>query len=129
MYRVRGVGRFTGSRRSAGYPDKAAAVNGQQHFRTYCTACHGKSATGDGPLAKDLKVAPADLTKLGERNGGTFPFEMVIETIDHGRSVRGHGTQEMPAWGDAFQMTSENEEQARKMMRDIANYLWTLQSK
>jgi hypothetical protein len=35
----------------------------------------------------------------------------------------------MPAWGDAFQMTSENKDQARKMMSDLANYLWTLQAK
>lgn len=110
-------------------PDTAAAVDGQRYFRTYCSSCHGRSATGDGPLAKDLKVAPADLTKLSERNGGEFPFEMVIRTIDHGRSVRGHGTQDMPAWGDAFQMTSESKDQSRKMMTDLANYLWTIQSK
>lgn len=110
-------------------PDKIAAVDGQRYFRTYCTACHGKSAAGDGPLAKDLKVVPADLTRLSERNGGKFPFEMVIQTVDHGRSVRGHRTEDMPAWGDAFQMTSENKDQARKMMSDLANYLWTLQAK
>jgi mono/diheme cytochrome c family protein len=110
-------------------PDNMAAVTGQQYFRTYCSGCHGKSAMGDGPLAKDLKVAPADLTKLSDRNGGKFPFEMVIQTIDHGRRVRGHGTEDMPAWGDAFQMTSDTKEKAKKMMSDLANYLWTLQAK
>jgi mono/diheme cytochrome c family protein len=109
--------------------DKGLAVNGEALFKTYCGACHGKTAKGDGPLAKDLKVAPADLTKLSERNNGTFPFEMVMKTIDHGRDVRGHGTEEMPAWGASFKATAESEEQAKRMMRELAHYLWSLQPK
>ena len=72
--------------------DLGAAVAGERSFATYCRACHGKEAKGDGGLAPDLKVPPADLTKLSENNGGTFPYDMVVKTIDHGRSVRGHGT-------------------------------------
>lgn len=109
--------------------DKALALDGERLFKTYCGACHGKTAMGDGPLAKDLKVAPANLTKLSEKNNGTFPFEMVIQTIDHGRSVRGHGTEDMPAWGVAFKTTAESGEQAKQMMRRLAHYLWSLQPK
>lgn len=109
--------------------DSALAVNGERHFRTYCGSCHGRSAKGDGPLAADLKVTPADLTKLSEKNGGTFPFKMVIDTIDHGRSVRGHGTEDMPAWGAAFKSTAQSGDEAKKMMRELAHYLWSLQPK
>jgi mono/diheme cytochrome c family protein len=109
--------------------DPAMAMNGERLSRTYCGSCHGKTAKGDGPLAKDLKVAPADLTKLSEANGGTFPFDMVMKTIDHGRSVRGHGTEDMPAWGAAFKTTAENADEARRMMRELAHYLWSLQPK
>jgi mono/diheme cytochrome c family protein len=109
--------------------DKVLAFSGERSFRTYCGACHGKTAKGDGPLAKDLKVAPADLTKLSERNGGTFPFEMVMKTIDQGRSVRGHGTEDMPAWGAAFKTTAEGGGDAKQMMRELAHYLWSLQPK
>jgi mono/diheme cytochrome c family protein len=109
--------------------DQALAYRGEQPFRTYCGACHGKTAKGDGPLAKDLKVAPADLTKLSERNGGAFPFEMVMKTIDQGRSVRGHGTQDMPAWGAAFKTTAEGEGDGKQTMRELAHYLWSLQPK
>lgn len=105
------------------------AAKGERSFKTYCGACHGKTAKGDGPLAKDLKVTPADLTKLSEKNGGTFPFLMVVSTIDHGRSVRGHGTEDMPAWGAAFKSTSESPEAAKEMMRELAHYLWSLQPK
>jgi mono/diheme cytochrome c family protein len=107
--------------------DKALALSGQPIFKTYCGSCHGRTAMGDGPLAKDLKVAPANLTKLSEKNGGVFPFEMVMETIELGRSVRGHGTEDMPAWGAAFKTTAESPEKARQMMRELAHYLWSLQ--
>ena len=109
--------------------DETLASSGQPIFRTYCGACHGKTAQGDGPLAKDLKVTPANLTKLSERNSGVFPFEMVMETIELGRSVRGHGTEDMPAWGAAFKTTADSPEKARQMMRELAHYLWSLQPK
>ncbi len=109
--------------------DTGMAVSGERIFRMYCGSCHGKTAKGDGPLAKDLKVSPADLTKLSATNGGTFPFEMVMETIDHGRGVRGHGTEEMPAWGAAFKSTAESADDAKRMMRELAHYLWSLQPK
>jgi mono/diheme cytochrome c family protein len=109
--------------------DSDLASKGDRLFRTYCAACHGKSATGDGPLAKDLKTAPANLTKLSENNGGTFPFDMVIKTIEQGRNVRGHGTQDMPAWGDAFKMTSSSPDEPKEMMKELANYLWSIQPK
>jgi mono/diheme cytochrome c family protein len=109
--------------------DTKMALSGERLFRTYCGACHGKAAKGDGPLAKDLKVAPADLTRLSEKNNGAFPFQMVTETIDHGRNVRGHGSQDMPAWGDAFKSTSQTPDEPKRMMRELAHYLWSLQPK
>jgi mono/diheme cytochrome c family protein len=109
--------------------DLRMADEGGRLFRTYCSSCHGRTAVGDGPLAKDLKVAPANLTQLSEKNGGTYPFALVMETIDHGRNVRGHGTQDMPAWGDAFKMTSQSDDQPRRMIRELAHYLWSLQPK
>lgn len=121
-----------GSATAAGQPtqvDRAAAVRGERTFRTYCASCHGKEAKGDGPLAKDLKTPPADLTQLSAHNEGTFPFEMVTKTIEQGRTVAGHGTQDMPAWGDAFKMTSDNEAAAKARVEELAHYLWTLQSK
>lgn len=107
--------------------DRPSAHRGEPTYRTYCSSCHGKQARGDGPLAKDLKVQPANLSELAKRNEGEFPFEMVVETIEHGRSVRGHGTEDMPAWGDAFEMTSQSEAEASAKMTELAHYLWTLQ--
>ena len=40
----------------------AAIANGATLFQANCTGCHGSEGRGDGPLAKGLAVAPADLT-------------------------------------------------------------------
>jgi mono/diheme cytochrome c family protein len=107
--------------------DSSAAYQGELTFRTYCSSCHGKQARGDGPLANDLKVQPANLTELSKKNEGEFPYEMVITTIENGRNVRGHGTEDMPAWGDAFEMTSQNEAEAKAKISQLAHFLWSLQ--
>ena len=84
-------------------------------------------SNGIQEVAKDLRAQPANLTELSKRNGGTFPYDLVIETVNHGRSVSGHGTEDMPAWGDAFKMTEKTEEAARGMMDDLAHFLWSKQ--
>jgi copper transport protein len=37
-------------------------LRGQTTFAANCTGCHGTDGEGKGPMAKDLKVPPADLT-------------------------------------------------------------------
>ncbi len=54
---------------------------GEQIFQNYCVVCHGKTARGDGPIADDLAMPPADLRLLSDRNDGIFPRDMVIETV------------------------------------------------
>ena len=54
---------------------------GRQTYLGYCASCHGMAARGDGPLAADLPVAPADLTGLAARNGGVFPASDVMAKI------------------------------------------------
>src|SRR5881628_2806023 len=64
---------------------------GRRSFRTYCASCHGESAKGDGPVARDLKIHPSDLTALAKANGGEFPADQVYRAIDGRAGVRGHG--------------------------------------
>jgi hypothetical protein len=35
----------------------------------------------------------------------------------------------MPAWGAAFKTTAESADDANRMMRELAHYLWSLQPK
>jgi mono/diheme cytochrome c family protein len=108
--------------------DAGMAAMGKSAYRTYCAACHGLEGKGDGPLANDLKVHPADLTRVSAENGGVFPFDTVYQIIDGRKKVRGHGTEEMPAWGDAFK-TTDNEEQTEKRIRQLTHYIWSIQVK
>ena len=84
--------------------DSSKAAVGRAIFKSYCASCHGREARGDGPVAKYMEVAPSDLTGIAARNGGTFPDDYIAEMIDgREKGVRGHGSKEMPIWGDAFQ--------------------------
>ena len=42
--------------------DPASIMEGQRLFAANCVACHGSEGRGDGPGAKGLAIAPADLT-------------------------------------------------------------------
>lgn len=55
--------------------DTASIERGQSLFAQHCVSCHGPDGRGDGPLAKDLKIPPADLTAehiFGHRDGDLF---------------------------------------------------------
>ncbi len=72
---------------------------GKARFMESCAVCHGPQAVGDGPYAALLNKKPANLTLLAKNNGGTFPFNVVYDSID-GRGPNGaHGTKDMPVWG------------------------------
>ena len=43
-----------------------------------------------------------DLTRLTEKNDGTFPAERLTQVIDGRAEVAAHGSREMPVWGDLF---------------------------
>lgn len=107
--------------------DKEAAAKGSITFERYCVSCHGPKAQGDGPLAKDLRVKVPDLTTLAKRNGGTYPYDRVVRLISKGGEVRGHGTDDMPAWGTAFRRTDGIEASVDEAIRNTSQYLWSLQ--
>lgn len=67
-----------------------------------CASCHGESGNGLGPLAELLSMAPTNLTQLRAQNDGDFPFERVYRVIDGRDVVAGHGSREMPVWGNEY---------------------------
>lgn len=56
--------------------------DGAREFAENCASCHGATGQGNGPLAAGLNPPPANLTTLSARNGGTFPYDRVMGTID-----------------------------------------------
>jgi hypothetical protein len=53
-------------------------------------------------LTDELMKRPADLTRLAQRNGGSFPYQRVFAVIDGRFDVSSHGDREMPVWGRQF---------------------------
>jgi len=60
---------------------EAAQTSGAADFADLCAPCHGPTGVGDGPMAADLTVKPADLTGLAARNGGEFPLARVMSKV------------------------------------------------
>ena len=105
--------------------------SGSGLLRSYCASCHGPQAKGDGPLAANLRVAPADLTQLAKRNHGKFEAEKVRRAID-GRDARDiHGGSDMPVWGDAFKRAGEgySEAKVKERIDALVAYIETLQER
>lgn len=106
--------------------------SGEEIFHSYCTACHGASGMGDGPLAGDLAIAPADLTRLAAGNGGVFPMSRVMEKI-YGYPGR-YQSHIMPEFGPVLEgprvmWTDENGKviETPRALVDIAEYLKSIQ--
>jgi mono/diheme cytochrome c family protein len=109
-------------------PDADEATRGQVIYKRFCVVCHGVGGAGDGQLATELRTRPADLTRLAARNGGVFPFEKVARAVDGRDTVRTHGSEDMPVWGEAFAKTSGTDapDQAAAVAR-LTHYIWKLQ--
>jgi mono/diheme cytochrome c family protein len=110
-------------------PDMAAVDDGRELFMTYCASCHGITGHGNGPTAQELGHRPADLTQFAERNGGVFDDVLAYRIID-GRTVKAHGTLEMPVWGDAFKWRQGlPEEGIKARIEALVRYLESIQER
>jgi hypothetical protein len=74
---------------------------GKREFQQNCVVCHGAAGKGDGSYGELLRQRVPDLTTLTRRNGGVFPFERVVQTIDGRGMPAAHG-RDMPIWGDDY---------------------------
>jgi len=101
---------------------------GKMQYQASCAACHGADAKGDGPVSKELKTRPTDLTVLAKNNSGVFPYDRVYQMIDgRNTTVASHGTREMPIWGYRFGPAQAYRFKARVLA--VIDYLKTVQEK
>jgi mono/diheme cytochrome c family protein len=83
---------------------------------------------GDGTLAPSLRTAPADLTLLAQRNGGTFPRAQVSAAVEGtGRDLPAHGPTQMPLWGGIFRWL-DGEPRTRVRISNLVAYVESLQA-
>ena len=46
----------------------------------------------------------ADLSRLSSGNGGVFPVSRVYGALNGSRMSKGHGTTDMPIWGNIYKV-------------------------
>jgi len=97
-------------------------------FKGYCAPCHGSDGKGTGPAAAALKKAPADLTALTRKNNGKFPELEVSNTI-RGEGGMSHGSRDMPMWGDLFRSVGADNMVVDLRIKNLSNYIRTIQEK
>jgi mono/diheme cytochrome c family protein len=102
-----------------------SAADAGQMFTAYCAVCHGKDGKGNGPAAKALNKAPADLTRISARNNGVFPEVRVRRFIEGLDEVAAHGTRDMPIWGDLFRSLKDDVAPIR--VEGLAQYVKAMQ--
>ncbi len=73
---------------------------GAEDFAGRCAVCHGASGDGSGAVGELFAQKPKDLRILARENGGVFPIESVVASIDGRAAIAGHGSSEMPIWGE-----------------------------
>jgi mono/diheme cytochrome c family protein len=109
------------------------AKAGRPAYEQNCAVCHGREGKGDGGAMNLLTVKPADLTQLSKNKNGTFPFWRVYRVIDGREEIQGHGTRDMPIWGQEFRLqagsSSMAESQVRGRILELVYYLESIQAK
>ena len=104
------------------------ADSGVEMFKQYCASCHGVDAKGHGPAAEALKMEPADLTLLKQKNGGKFPSNKVGRVISGADEITAHGSREMPLWGPIFQSLDANNQPVTKLrIVNVTKYIESIQ--
>ncbi|MFT5124335.1 MAG: hypothetical protein ACI9TH_000407 [Kiritimatiellia bacterium] len=109
------------------------SLSGETLFSTYCSACHGTRAIGDGPIAKLLKSPPPDLTTFARRRNGQFSYVELARFIDGRQDVSAHGSRIMPVWGKQFARTEEDPGERESVVSgnllELVLYLEAIQQK
>lgn len=82
-----------------------AAFEGQRLYVSYCQLCHGTDGKGDGPLAKAMKISPANLNTTVRSRSDTILTKIITgkgrQTIT-GRDRHNLLSEAMPEWKDVF---------------------------
>ena len=111
-------------------PPRQDYTSGSYLYQTFCASCHGSSGRADGPVANMLLKRPPDLTTIAARRGGTFPRQEMGEFIDGRRPVPGHGSADMPIWGDVLKVTEGHDDAIiRKRIDALVAHVESLQKK
>jgi mono/diheme cytochrome c family protein len=86
-------------------PSQSKRVDlGRAEYNARCATCHGLTGKGDGSMAAYLTRKTPDLTTLAKNNNGILPVTAMYLVIIGDTELPGHGTREMPVWGNAYRI-------------------------
>ena len=112
----------------------AAAQSGIQDYQNYCAECHGLGGRGDGPsrLTIPMNPPPNDLTLMAKKNGGKFPFDEVVDSIDGRKNIPSHARLQMPFMGTTLQkpgkeFTPESNAEVKKRIESMSRFVESIQ--
>ena len=112
-----------------------SAASGEEMFNSYCAACHGKDAKGDGPAASEFKTPPTNLTIICPKSQcGKFPDGYIAQVIATGaQNAKAHGSKDMPVWGPLFGLlnrtSSTKSADVQLRINNLSEYIESLQVK
>ena len=88
--------------------------HGVDLYVRHCASCHGVAGRGDGPAAESLTPRPTDLTR------SSAELAELMRVIDGRRTVRAHGSSDMPVWGDVFVgALADDDRRQRNALRNV----------
>ncbi|MEM7646860.1 MAG: cytochrome c [Pseudomonadota bacterium] len=93
----------------AGETDQDSIKKGGVLYKKHCQKCHGPTGVGNGPLAKELNIQPADLQTITNDITNTY----LVVQINNGKG-------NMPRWQDIL---------TKQQSFDLTNYIRTLRKK
>jgi hypothetical protein len=81
-----------------------------------------------------MNPPPPDFTQLTKNNGGKFPFDDVVDTIDGRKDIPSQGRIQMPFLGTTLQkpgqeFTPESNADVKRRIDAMARYVESLQQK
>jgi mono/diheme cytochrome c family protein len=103
------------------------SLNGVDIYRAHCANCHGMSGKGDGPVAPALNTQLPDLSTIARRSGGVFPAARVRKIISGDEVILGHGSREMPIWGQIFHQIHQDRDYGEVRLQNIIDYVKSIQ--
>jgi len=78
-----------------------------------------------------LRQVVPDLTRLSQRNNGSFPAVHVRNTIMFGADqlIPAHGSKAMPVWGPIFHEIEFDQDLGNVRLENVTKYLESIQRK
>jgi hypothetical protein len=71
---------------------------GQGEVHKLLRPSHGAFGQGDGPVASEFKVAPANLTQFTKNNHGEFPSSHLWAILQFAAPPPARGSSNVPVW-------------------------------